>query len=140
VVVGRRKGAEVEANPWLLRTKALMLLTPSPEYLHRDMRITPEMVSKMAGTLGINISPPTFANPDPEYFMLWLAVEALRAPLPAPWRFVRLEHDIPVEGWLKGDACYEDAVSLERTSRHPLLDAFKEQAGPLGLGLGIGLG
>ena len=26
VVVGRRKGAEVEANPWLLRTKALMLL------------------------------------------------------------------------------------------------------------------
>ena len=51
----------------------------------------------MAGTLGINISPPTFANPEPEYFMLWLAVEALRAPLPAPWRLVRLEHDIPGE-------------------------------------------
>ena len=33
--------------------------------------------------------------------------------------------------WLKGDACYEDAISLERTSRHPLLDAFKEQAGGL---------
>jgi len=127
-VVGRRKGAGLVANPWLLRTKALMLLTPSPEYLHREMRITPEMVSEMATKLGINISPPTFANPEPEYFLLWLAVEALRAPLPAPWRYVKLEHDIPGEGWLAGDACYEDAISLERTTRHPLLGAFKEQA------------
>ena len=102
VVVGRRKGADVVANPWLLRTKALMLLTPSPEYQHREMCISPEMVSEMASKLGINISPPTFANPEPEYYMLWLAVEALRAPLPAPWRFVKLEHDVPGEGWLKG--------------------------------------
>ena len=129
VVVGRRKGAGLVANPWLLRTKALMLLTPSPEYLHREMRITPEMVSAMATKLGINTDPPTFANPEPEYFLLWLAVEALRAPLPAPWRYVKLEHDIPGEGWLAGDACYEDAISLERTTRHPLIGAFKEQAG-----------
>ena len=53
VVVGRRKGAEVEANPWLLRTKSLMLLTPSPEYMHPDMRITPEMVPK---TLAITLT------------------------------------------------------------------------------------
>ena len=53
VVVGRRKGAEVEANPWLLRTKSLMLLTPSPEYMHPDMRITPEMVPQ---TLAITLT------------------------------------------------------------------------------------
>ena len=57
VVVGRRKGAEVEANPWLLRTKALMLLTPSPEYMHHDMRITPEMVAKtFARTLTLTLA------------------------------------------------------------------------------------
>ena len=123
----------------------------------------------MADKLGINLDPPSFANPNPEYFVLWLAVEALRAPLPAPWRsvnlgrtpypchtthtrtrtrtrtrtpmfcnssrcipcapcrLVKLEHDIPEEGWLQGDSCYEDAISQERTASHPLLDAFKEQ-------------
>ena len=45
------------ANPWLLRTKALMLLTPSPEYLHREMRITPEMVSEMAAKVSPNPNP-----------------------------------------------------------------------------------
>ena len=45
----RRRSSSYEPNPVLQRTKALMLLTPSPDYLRRDMRITPEMVAEMAG-------------------------------------------------------------------------------------------
>ena len=65
MVVGRRKGAEVEANPWLLRTKSLMLLTPSPEYMHPDMRITPEMVPQTLAitlTLALTLSLILFPN------------------------------------------------------------------------------
>lgn len=100
------------ANP-LQRVKALMLLTPSPELLGSvtasetaaseshthsgaeaeaapvaDARppviITPERVADMCETLGIDIR-----GSEPEYQMLWLAVEAICTPLPPLWR--RLE-------------------------------------------------
>ena len=111
-------------NQTLQQTKALMLLTPSPEHTERDARVTPEAVVEMAERLGINMS--VVMGAEAEYVMMWLAVEAIRAPLPAPWRHVKLDRD-HVDGWRAGGVCYEDAITLEHRSDHPLLDAFREQ-------------
>lgn len=113
-----------EPNQTLQQTKALMLLTPSPEYIAGDARVTPEAVVEMAEKLGINMS--VVMGAEPEYFMMWLAVEAIRAPLPAPWRHVKLDCDHD-DGWRTGEVCFEDAITLEHRSDHPLLDAFREQ-------------
>ena len=71
----------------------------------------------MAELLGIELEGTSF----PEYDALWIAVEALRAPLPPLWHRVvpdPKENDTPY---------YEHSVTFEQLDEHPLLPVFKEQ-------------
>lgn len=70
--------------------------------------ITPDEVTLMADELGISMR-----ESNPEFFLLWIAVEALCAPLPSMWT--------PADG-----GGYEHAVTRQFSEKHPLLPVFKE--------------
>ena len=85
----REKGKQLEvlsAGSSLMRVKAMMLFTPNPELLDPARAITPERVLDMCETLGIILE-----GSEPEYYLIWIAIEALSAPLPPLWRRVRRE-------------------------------------------------
>jgi len=73
--------------------------------------ITPERVREMAAVLGIALEHPKAA--DNEYYLLWLAVEALCAPLPS--------------GWSASSTGFEHVVMRKTTREHPLLPVFRDQ-------------
>ena len=96
----------------LQRCKALMLLTQDPKATQQPM--TPDSVLKMAHRLGIELSAGGVgADAEPEYYLLWIAVEALRAPLPPLW--VRT-----------ADSRFEHSVTHESTDEHPMQPVFHE--------------
>jgi len=69
----------------------------------------------MAMKLGIALDAGRTEDAEAEYWLLWIAVEALRAPLPPLWR------QLPT-------GQYEHSVTKERTSSHPMLPIFIEMA------------
>ena len=73
----------------------VVLLAPSPRFTGKGSAVTPEAVLEMAHLLHINISP---THPEPEYSMLWLAVEAVRPrPIsPSPPARASPPRDLPV--------------------------------------------
>ncbi|KAL3893812.1 MAG: hypothetical protein SGPRY_013992, partial [Prymnesium sp.] len=95
----------------LKRVKALMLLTSTESV----PPITPSHVIEMAHTLGIDLT-----GGEPEYYALWVAVDALHAPLPPLWHRVE-----PSDGMQS--AYYEHSVTFEQLGEHPLLPVFKAQ-------------
>ena len=108
-VKSKRGRLALDPGVTLSRVKALMLLSPAePDVL------TPERVMAMAERLGIVLaSANAAADAEPEYCLLWIAVEALRAPLPPLWR-------------RSSDGRFEHSVTHETTDEHPLLPAFLE--------------
>ena len=76
------------------------------------------MVLEMCDTLGIITDGTT-----PEFYMLWLPVEALSAPLPPLWRLMTEGG----EGGAKATTYYEHSVTKQRKEQHPLLPVFIDQ-------------
>ena len=66
----------------------MMLFTPNPELIDPARAITPERVLDMCDTLGIILE-----GSEPEYYLIWIAIEALSAPLP-PCADVSRSHDL----------------------------------------------
>ena len=94
------------------RVKALMLLTQDP-HASEVTSITPDAVLRMVDTLGIILSSAgKTADAEPEYHLVWIAVEALRAPLPPLWRQT-------ADG-------FEHSVTKETLKQHPLLPVYLE--------------
>jgi len=102
----------LDSGVTLMRSKALMLLTHDESTATE--RITPEAVVEMAERLGIVLCK-AFATEDAEaeYCLLWIAVEALRAPLPPLWR------KLP-------SGSFEHSVTKETTEEHPLLPVYED--------------
>jgi len=96
----------------LQRSKALMLMTQDITAMSQP--ITPERVLSMAAYLGIVLDHANMTHDaEPEYCFLWIAVEALRTPLPPLW------HRRP-------DGQFEHSVTHETTVRHPMLPVYVE--------------
>jgi hypothetical protein len=97
----------------LARASATMMLT-SPEGFVK-LPITPEHVLSMCTRLGINLDQ-TFVLDDAEaeYWLIWIAVEALRAPLPPLWT-------------VQPDGSFVHSVTREVCPEHPLLPVFAAQ-------------
>lgn len=95
------------------------MMTGTPRRDVSQVSITPEMVLEMCHTLDIVMDGTT-----PEFYMLWLPVEALTAPLPPLWA-LRTEGG---EGGAPPTTFYEHSVSKQRLAHHPLLSVYKEQA------------
>ena len=105
----------LDASVTLVRAKALMLLTDDTAAARQP--ITPERVLAMAERLGIVLSGASRnADAEPEYCLLWIAVEALRAPLPPLWRR-RTE---------EAGGGFENLVTHEAVEEHPLRPVFIE--------------
>lgn len=97
----------------LQKSKAMMLLTTN-ETDQMMMAITPERVLAMADRLGIILEKAYMTeDAEAEFWLLWVAVEALRAPLPPLWRRRR-------------DGSFEHSVTREYSDEHPLLPVFVE--------------
>jgi len=78
--------------------------------------VSPETVTAMAAKIGLNLGNGRGdAMDNTEFSLLWIAVEAACAPLPAGWR------QLP-------SGRYEHAISLEHSDEHPLLHVFKQHA------------
>ncbi|KAL1510364.1 hypothetical protein AB1Y20_006675 [Prymnesium parvum] len=125
--VAEKKGARMidvlSAGSSLMRVKAMMLFTPNPELSDPQRSITPARVLDMCEELGIRIH-----GAEPEFFLLWLAVEALSAPLPPLWRRV-LREDATAEDAEEQKLRafrFEHAVTRVDSNRHPLLPVFVE--------------
>ena len=96
----------------LQRSKALLLMNQDASAAIEP--ITPERVLDMAERLGIILTKATATHDaELEFCFLWIAVEALRAPLPPLWQ--KLEN-----------GTYRHAVSFEVTTEHPLLCVYRE--------------
>jgi len=96
----------------LQRSKALMLMTQDETASSEP--ITPERVIAMAEYLGIVLDRADATHDaEPEFCFLWIAVEALRAPMPPLW------HRTP-------DSLFKHAVTHQTSAEHPMLPVYRE--------------
>ena len=96
----------------LQRCKALMLMTQ--DQTPAESAITPDKVLQMAAYLGIILDNANSTyDGEPEYCFLWIAVEALRAPMPPLWQRTH-------------DGTFQHVVTQETSFVHPMMPVFVE--------------